>query len=280
MKEYLLNITLLLASANMMAQDNLPGVLDPPKYPCEGYLKENVRRQMPYTHLRAPDVAWEKRVWREIDLREKINMKLYYPVQPAPCRASVFHVLAKNILSGNILAFYDEDFMRPMDPTDFRKKIVKIDTVDQEVYTEDGESHWIRVARADSTSIYERVLKYCLKEDWFFDKQKSTLDVRIVGIAGYEYDYEKEFFKEMFWVYFPACRPYFAANETFNSFSDSERRSLDDIFWKRQFSSTIVKESNVYDRYINQYENGIQALVESEKIKNSIFTWEHDLWHY
>ena len=66
----------------------------------------------------------------------------------------------------------------------------------------------------------------------------------------------------------------------YNFKNDAERRSLDDIFWKRQFSSLIVKESNVQDRYIDQYQKGIDALVEADKIKTGIFTWEHDLWNY
>jgi hypothetical protein len=84
----------------------------------------------------------------------------------------------------------------------------------------------------------------------------------------------------LFWVYFPACRPYFAINDVYNFKNDSERRSLDDIFWKRQFASAIVKESNVYDRFINEYQKGIDALVESDNIKGQIFKWEHDLWNY
>jgi hypothetical protein len=84
----------------------------------------------------------------------------------------------------------------------------------------------------------------------------------------------------LYWVYFPSCRPYFARNDVYNFKNDAERRSLDDIFWKRQFTSTIVKESNVQDRYIDQYQKGIDALVEADKIKMNIFTWEHDLWNY
>ena len=75
-------------------------------------------------------------------------------------------------------------------------------------------------------------------------------------------------------MYFPSCRPYFARNDVYNFKNDAERRSLDDIFWKRQFTSTIVKESNVHDRSIDQYLHGIDALVEAEKIKMNIFQWE------
>jgi hypothetical protein len=36
----------------------------------------------------------------------------------------------------------------------------------------------------------------------------------------------------------------------------------------------------VYDRKIDEYLTGVDLLMESEKIKNDIFNWEHDLWQY
>ena len=62
--------------------------------------------------------------------------------------------------------------------------------------------------------------------------------------------------------------------------NDAERRTLDDIFFKRMFSSYVIKETNVYDRYISEYTSGINALFESERVKDDIFKFEHDLWHF
>ena len=55
--------------------------------------------------------------------------------------------------------------------------------------------------------------------------------------------------------------------------------SYDDLFWKQRYSSYITKESNVRDSKINQLWDGVDALLESERIKKDIFTSEHDLWH-
>lgn len=244
--------------------------------------KENIgsRRYVPYTHLRECDVSWQKRVWRDIDMREKQNQPLYYPIEPNTCRTSLFQAITKQILTNNLTAYGDEEFLIPYETSAIRNKLIKIDTIEQTIFDSLGNESIIKVPFIDSTSIYARVLKFRLKEDWFFDKQKSSLEVRIIGLAAYEYLEDKNLFKELFWVYFPACRPFFAKNDVYNFKNDSEKRSLDDIFWKRQFASNIIKESNVQDRYILEYEKGIDALVESDRIKLDIFKWEQDLWHY
>jgi len=269
------------AQTGTLADGSGAGVYNP-GYPNEAFVREKAggKRPIVYTSLRESDVSWEKRVWREIDMREKQNFPLYFPVETTRSRTSLFQTLTQNILRGNIIAFSDEEFLMPIERSVIRNKLVACDSVDKVYYTPDGTPYTIRELVCDSSSIYREVLKYRVKEDWFFDKQKSTLEVRIIGIAAYRYIEEKEAYQELFWVYFPACRPYLAQSEVYNVKNDSERMSYDDLFWKRQFASTVVKESNVYDRAINEYEKGIGSLLESDRVKNDIFRWEHDLWHF
>ena len=264
---------------NMKAQ---PSIYQPGDYNDGIYEKENSvnRRFIPYTHLREGDVTWEKRVWREIDMREKQNQQLYYPVDPVVSRISFLQLITKYVLSNQLLAFQDEEFLNPYEPAVIRQKLVKIDTVEQSSYLEDGTEVTTRVGTADSTWMFRQFRKIRVKEDWFFDKQKSVLEVRILGLGIFTYDEEKEAPREQFWVYFPACRPFFAKHEVYNWKNDAERRTFEDIFWKRQFASVATKETNVFDRQIMEYTKGIDALLESDRIKNDIFRWEHDLWHF
>lgn len=286
MKTYTTLLFALLSIAKVStvhAGDTLKDKIIKPSNPCDIYDKQNIDNRLPinYTSLRESDVAWEKRVWRDIDMREKQNQPLYYPLEYNACRTSLFQTITRQILNGNIIAFKDEDFLIPYNDSEIKNKLVKRDTVAQIIYDIEGnELPPTMVPTVDSTSIYARILKFRVKEDWYFDRQKSSLEVRIVGLAAIEYNEERDYYRELYWVYFPSCRPYFARNDVYNFKNDAERRSLDDIFWKRQFTSTIVKESNVQDRYIDQYQKGIDALVEADKIKMNIFTWEHDLWNY
>ena len=132
----------------------------------------------------------------------------------------------------------------------------------------------------------ENVRKYIIKEEWYFDKQRSVMDVRIIGICPLmdTFDQETGEFKAeeyLFWVYFPEARKVLAKAEVFNHRkNDAARLTYDDVFHKRMFSSFIIKESNKYNREISEYRKGIDALLEAEAIKEEIFNLEHDLWEY
>lgn len=269
---------------NLRAQS---GVFQPGDYRDGVYDKENAsnRRFIPYTHLREADVTWQKRVWRRIDMREKQNQPLYFPKEIIVGRTSLMQVVLKYILSGQIIAFEDEGFLKPFELSEIRKKIViqPTDSVDQVGIDEAGNEIITKILPpADSLWMYENFTSLELKEDWFFDKQKSSLEVRILGMRFYATKKGKEDAGEIpqFYVYYPACRPFFAKHEVYNVKNDAERRTFEDIFWKRQFSSIAVKESNMYDREVGMYTKGIDALLESDRIKYDIFKYEHDMWHF
>ncbi|MFZ9586478.1 MAG: gliding motility protein GldN [Crocinitomicaceae bacterium] len=157
------------------------------------------------------------------------------------------------------------------------------------------------------------ILAYNIKEDWFFDKERSMLDRRIIAIAPvarYSYkeqkdptepkergkllvmDLEGSFFEgqdkytgpveelEMFWLYFPELRNVLVNYYVYNDQNDAQWMSMDDLFWKRKFNSTIYKVSDKFDREIQEYKYGVDALYEAERIKEEIRKWEHDLWNF
>jgi gliding motility associated protien GldN len=261
-------------------------VFQPGDYRDGIYDKENSnnRRFIPYTHLREGDVTWEKRVWRRIDMREKQNQQLYYPVDQVVSRISLMQLISKYILSGQIIAFKDDEFLIPYETSVIRDKmVIREDSADVEEYDASGAPYLVKKPGAvDSTWTFEFFSSLELKEDWFFDKQKSVLEVRILSMAFNVINPKRVELGEspLFCVYFPACRPFFAIHEVYNAKNDAERRTFEDIFWKRQFSSVATRETNVYDRTIERYSKGIDALLESDRIKNDIFRWEHDLWHF
>jgi gliding motility associated protien GldN len=238
------------------------------------------KRPMFGAYTREGDVAWEKRVWREIDLRERINHPLYYPIDNQPCRISLFQLVSKHILLGDIIAFEDESFYKPLSMSQVKNKLVeKVETVEI-IYDSIGNQIEVPITAFDSTSLFTKVIKIRVFEDWYLNKERSDMEVKICGLAFYEYIEEKEAYKELFWLYFPAVKKYLARYRVFNPKNIGDYSTFDDVFQRREFGSYIVKESNVYDRYVFEYAKGVDALLESDRIKNDIFRFEHDLWHY
>ena len=132
------------------------------------------------------------------------------------------------------------------------------------------------------------IIQYRIKEEWFFDKERSVLDQRIIAISPVVYlktadSQGNESIggpRELFWLYFPECRFVFNNYFSYNDKNDSQWMSFDDLFWKRRFTSFIYKESNGFDRKIESYRSGVDALRESERIKEEIRTFEHDVWDF
>lgn len=253
------------------------------------YVKENTpsRRVIPYTNLREADVMWSKRVWRRIDLRKKSNQVFYFPLDPAQGRKNLFDYIKEGIMEDGTLTAYDpgspvapdDMFTRAMTVEDVLGKIVSSSEVEQ--FDEYGEVTGTTTVRDTLRS--SKIKYYEIKEEWFFERQNSVMDVRIIGIkpvAEVEGPDGEPTMRDLFWIYFPEARYVFANAEVFNRKNDAERRTYEDIFWKRQFESTIIKVSNVYDRQISEYKSNIDALLEAEKIEEEIFNFEHDVWHF
>ena len=255
----------------------------------DAYVKEHnaTKRVIPYPYLREADVMYANRVWQRIDMREKMNQSLYYPIEEIEDRKSLFDVIKYALLTEGSLTAYslgptsdDDEFHWPMEASQLDSLIRPVITQ----YTEDpdtGERVPVQVTAEIKSA---DITQYEIKEDWIFDKQRSERYVRIICICPMKEDFDdqgnKRGYKPLFWLYFPECRYVFANHEVFNLLNDSQRRTFEDIFQKRMFTSYVVKESNVFDRSISSYARNIDALLESERIKTELFEMEHDLWHY
>ncbi|MEO8590204.1 MAG: gliding motility protein GldN [Flavobacteriales bacterium] len=254
------------------------------------YIHEHTqtRRAVPYPHLREADVMFAQRVWRTIDLREKINHPLYFPIEPAEGRKSLFDVIRDGLLKDGSLTAYDagpllqdDSFTRELTPEEVDSILDPVETVWTPRLDDPDISDPIEVPAPVSTAM---VTRYQLKEDWIFDKQRGVMDVRIIGLAPMREvrgeDGELRGHAPLFWLYFPELRYVLANAESFNRANDAERRSLDHIFQDRLFSSYVTKVSNVYDSGIGDHTQGLQSLLEAERIKEALFRTEHDLWNY
>jgi gliding motility associated protien GldN len=245
------------------------------------------KKPMPLPMVREADVFWSKMVWRIIDLREKINQPLYYPTTEIDGVTSLTALLMKGIETAQLTAYdarNDDDFKTPLTVAEVKeafgaevrtREVRNFETGEMETRTIEG---GVRL---------EEVKQLMIKEEWYFDKQNSRLQVRIIGICPIQEYYREEtaesplMRRKVFWIYYPEARELLAAHEVLNPDNDSRRMSFDDLFVKRYFNSYIVQESNVQNnRLISQYLVGKNAMLESKHIEDKIFNFEQDLWEY
>jgi len=271
------------APQKMVAQDIL----------TEVYTREHIpnKAPVPYAYVREADVMWAKDIYRIIDLKQKQNLPLYFPTKPISDRYNLVELILWGIDNEGIRAFSTEDpkneFTVPLDRTKIDDAFGAGTETIKKTNMVTGELEDTTIQNDRRTDEVKQIL---VKEKWFFDKNLSVMNVRIVGICpirlynrlddqGMPTDIILK--KQTCWVYFPEIRPLLARHEIFNDNNDAQRISFDDYFMQRRFNSYIFAESNVYEnRRINSYALGIDVMLEAEKIKESLFNMEHDLWEY
>ncbi|HMV23396.1 MAG TPA: gliding motility protein GldN [Saprospiraceae bacterium] len=252
---------------------------EPGETPLDDVVERTInveKRVLKYDNPREVDLMWEKRVWRVIDLREKMNFPFTYPEE------TFAGILLNGAKEGKIRVYStkDDKFTDPLTAANLESKLVKIDTiptVDPETYEET-----IQIVKNEiNENDFKRIR---VKEMWYFDSETSTMKVRILGLAAIRdvFDDNGNFKYEepMFWIYYPHIREELAKHRVFMEGNDASPLTWEDFMEMRFFSSYVYKESNVKDNRLSDYLSGVDLLMEGERIKADIFNWEHDLWQY
>ncbi len=235
-------------------------------------------RVVPYPFLRQDDMMWATRHWERIQVQEKLNHPLYYPVAPLPDRKSMFDVLKDAILiEGSIVeVFRDDLFELPLSNQEVAGIIFRVDSIT------DPDDPSILLA-VDSIELKApNVVAWELKSDWYFDKQRGEMKNRIIGISPVVKDPSTSEIYNIFWIWFPDARQALSTNIAYNPDNNTRRLTFDQILQMRYFNSIVFKEDNVYDRTIDDYKQNrpMEQLLESKRIRETLRNYEHDLWQF
>jgi gliding motility associated protien GldN len=274
---------------------------------------------LPYGYVNeSRDVLFGKMVWEVIDLEQRANFPLYYPIEDnlGSERRSLFNVLISGIENGEITEIYDDSYFRrkkTLEEIQSSFEAAKLNPIGEELQIqwagspeystyfgddltaklkEDGiltEEHFM-VERIKSND----VLQYRIRGYWYFDARQGEMKYRLLGIAPLApsaLDKVNESLGksgkaeavELFWVYFPDARNTLHKALAFNGKNSASPFNFDHLLNSRRFNGYIYQEENVYgDRKIEEYmrDNAQLQLLESERIKEKIRNFEQDMWSY
>jgi len=249
-------------------------------------------RILDFPFVREDDILWTKRYLTQVNLKERPNLPLYFPTTPVSMgrgkyRTSLAHLLIEKVKVGEITAYDEtpEDYFTVIKtPEEIKNELSRVDSMENEDFFTGEyvmEYDTINITAADARYFY-------VLEDKFFDKKRSVLDSRIIGlalIANKENpetgDMEPEV---LFWVWYPEVRQLLANNFLVvdnQKYVGTKHMTYDEFLTKRLYTSTIIKETNMYDRAIYEYKKTpMHQLLEADRIKNDIRYLENDLWEY
>lgn len=247
------------------------------------------RIPLPYEHIREADAVYRHKIWRDIDIREKLNLPFRYAADADNGNQRFISILLKAVQDSAVTVFdgVDDRFTTPLTKGEVAMKISG-PMVDVPIYNENGELVGTR-QMANEINL-DSITKFRIKEEVIFDKESSRLFWRILGIApvmkvpstlGIDLGET-----EPFWIYYPDLRPTFAKYDVYNGKNFGARMTWEELFESRMFASRIVKSTidNPYDLYIKNYkglqDNSILQLYESENMREQIFNYEQNLWEY
>ncbi len=254
----------------------------------DGLYDENetgVKAPMPLPYVREADVMWKKTIWREIDFRQKMNQGFYFPTTSHKNLRNLYTILKEALEdpTSGVVAFEDEsitgELIKPTTWNDIKTQITEV----QQIPETDDYGNVISMKNVESEMSSAEVKRCQIKEEWYFDKQRSELLVKIIAICPIRI-VEKDGAQvpqRLFWVpYDENLRNVLINSPYFNRSNSANRLSYDDVFLRRVFDSYIIREDNIFDRSIQEYAKGIEILRESERIKQSIIDFEQNLWEY
>ena len=295
--QVILGILFMLLSPSIQAQLNILNAKSPDEIglKTQAQIAYDNDNPLPYGYVDDRDILWSKTTWEIIDLDERVNFPLYYPIDTNNIgseRRSLYDVLIKNIKNGNISEVYaDSYFSEKRTLRDIEGSLVYSDTTDLgiEQFNAVGsvDPEYVRRFTLDAGDIEE----WRIRGVWYLDKRQGELRYRMLAICPVANEARSKAFPddgvdakvELFWVWYPGARELLHKAKAFNRKNTSQPISYDHLLNSRRFNAVIYKDDNVQgDRGVADYinDNALMQLLESDRIKDQIRNIEIDLWNY
>lgn len=231
---------------------------------------------------RPEDIIWSKTYVRSIDLKEEINSVYYASNDILDTNKCLFDIIKAGIFSKSIKALSCNLFTYQIENELNQEKIHNILIKENEInYSEvdslTGNEVETRIIYKDTLNS-ESIVQYWIREEWFLDKQRSVLDSRITAICPVRFDSEKQALQPLFWIDFDESANFLNKTKVINRKRYDEVLSFYQLLLKRRFYSQIKYKEGISNN--SDFENEVEAIMNSEKLKTELINFECDLWQW
>ena len=275
----LITLICFLFSVNSFSQANILNATTPSEIGIQNFDQKQSDNDsfLEFDYIDERDILWSKIVYEKIDLNEKLNFPLLFPVNDetyAKNRKSLWRILKENIINKRITELY-------FDRNDnFKDKMSFNDVMEVVSFTE--LINGVQTPAEELKSI--DITAYRIKGMWYFDKRQGEMKYRLLGLMPVGKNLKDDDGKnntDLFWIWYPSVRKILHEEKVFNDKNNASSISFDQLLVSRRFSSFIYKEDNVYgDRSIKDYKApGLESILESQRIKKEILDFEQDMWN-
>jgi gliding motility associated protien GldN len=263
---------------------------------------------------RADDIEWSRIVYRVIDMREKQNNQLYFPVTPNEKYKSLFRLILEATVNGGLKAYEKKDFdIQPrydLQLTNDRLvetfQIADYDSINNSVrktalIEKDPLTNMPVISSYAYPDFASKQTKFLIQEIVFFNKHYSRMYTKIIGIAPI-YIYNETNVTNMFmlglnktgegvwnffqssvlcWYLFDELRPFLAKQYIIPNGNETQRLTYDEFFAQKLFYSYLLGDGNMLDKMLLQTYNDPESIRrEQKRIETELLNVEQDLWEY
>jgi len=244
------------------------------------YQVNNLSDAVPFAYpkVNTKNIRFYKRIWRDIDLKDEKNFIFATP------GASLIEAIMAGIKEGKLTPYSPEDdsFKTRMTAREGEARFA--DSVLVPIFDDEGNQIDAQMALNEFNP--ERVTKFRIKEDLFFDKQRGRLETRIIGVAPLmDISTSEELAESVgstpaFWLYFPQLRYTLVKIDV----SDPDRglydMSMDDLFVQRKFESKIIRESSPGGQQTQFALTEEESNQDATEIEDKIEKYKKKIWTY
>ncbi len=235
--------------------------------------------------LSAQPGAWQRDVYRILDLSKDANAPLYYPPQPDGQRMNLFSLVFDQVSKAK-LKVYDYIDGKEVFSDEYKVKVNELLDRFWIPYEQgpDPKSPQDTVYKVETADIPSQEVKlYYLKEIYYLDAQTSSIKRKVVSFCPVlvREDETGEMRRyPLFWVAFDEVAPLLKEHSlSTGKYNAAATMSVYDYFARHQYQGDIYKVYNLQNQNVMSYCNTPEEIAaEQERLEKELESITNALW--